>query len=84
MATVHSIERPGPTGSGAEGENKMIKPKRTADQQVADEADLKALNPLASRRTISDSQAEPKFHANHKHLKADRLAQEAGLKAKGK
>jgi hypothetical protein len=59
----------------------MIKPKRSADQQVADEADRRALNPLASR-TISDRQAEPEFQANHKRLRAERLAREAGLKAK--
>ena len=62
----------------------MIKPKRSAEQQVADEADRRALNPLASRQTISDSQAEPEFRENHKRLKADRLAREAGLKAKKK
>jgi hypothetical protein len=39
----------------------MIKPKLSAAQQVADEADRRALNPLASRQTISDSQAEPEF-----------------------
>jgi len=62
----------------------MIKPERAAEQQVADEADRKALNPLASRQTISDSKAKPEFQENHKRLKADRLAREAGLKAKGK
>jgi hypothetical protein len=55
----------------------MTKPKRSAQQQVADEADRKALNPLASRQTISDSQAEPEFQENHKRLKADRMAREA-------
>jgi hypothetical protein len=61
----------------------MIKPKRTAEQQVPDEADRKALNPLASRQTISDSQAEPEFQKNYKRLKGDRLAREAAeLKAK--
>jgi hypothetical protein len=55
----------------------MIKPKRSAEQQVADEIDRKAFNPLASRQTISDSQAEPEFRANHKRLRADRLAREA-------
>jgi hypothetical protein len=60
---------------------KMITPKRTAEQQVADEADRKALNPNASRQTISDSQAESEFQENHKRLKADRLARE---RAKGK
>jgi hypothetical protein len=61
----------------------MIKPKRTAEQQVADEAERRALHPLASRQTISDSQAEPEFQENHKRLKADRLAREAKLKAEG-
>jgi hypothetical protein len=62
----------------------MIKPKRSAEQQVGDEADRRALNPLASRQTISDSQAEPEFQENHRRLKADRVAREAALKAKGK
>ena len=61
----------------------MIGPmKRTSEQQVADEAARKALNPVGSRQTISDSQAEPEFQENHKRLKADRLAREAALKAK--
>jgi hypothetical protein len=60
----------------------MIKPRRSAEQQVTDEADRRALNPLASKQTISDSQAEPEFQENHKRLKADRLARVAGLKAK--
>jgi hypothetical protein len=71
-----------PGRARAEGESQMIKPKRSAEQQVADEADRKALNPVSSRQTISDSQAEPEFQENHKRLKADRLAREAGLKAK--
>jgi hypothetical protein len=62
----------------------MIKPKRSAEHQVADEADRRALHPLASRQTISESQAEPEFQENHKRLKADRLAREAGPKAKGR
>jgi hypothetical protein len=63
----------------------MIKPKRSAEQQVADEADRRALSPLTSRQTISDSQAEPEFQETHKRLKAERLARDAaGLKAKGK
>jgi len=37
----------------------MIKPKRSAEQQVADELERRALHPLSSRQTISDSQAEP-------------------------
>ena len=59
-----------------------MKPKRSAEQQVADEADRRALNPVATRQTILDSQAEPAFQENHKRLKADRLVREAGLKAK--
>jgi hypothetical protein len=62
----------------------MIKPKRSAEQQVADEADRRALNPMASRQTIADSQAAPEFQENLKRLKAERLAREAGLKTKGK
>src|SRR2546421_6354206 len=64
----------------------MIKPKRSAEQQVADELERRAVHPLSSRQTISDSQAEPEFHANHKRLRAERLAREAvelGLKAEG-
>jgi hypothetical protein len=62
----------------------MIKPKRSAEQQVADEADRRALHPLATRQTIADSQAAPEFHENHLRLRADRLAREAALKGKGK
>jgi hypothetical protein len=63
----------------------MIKPKRSAEQQVADEADRRALNPIGSRQTIAESQAEPEFQEIHKRLKADRLAREAAdLKAKRK
>jgi hypothetical protein len=61
----------------------MIKGKRSAEQQVADELERRALHPLSSRQTISDSQAEPEFQENHKRLKADRLAREAAeLKVK--
>jgi hypothetical protein len=63
----------------------MIKPKRSAEQQIADEADRRALHPLASRQTISDGQARPEFQENHKRLRAERLAREtAELKAKGR
>ena len=62
----------------------MSKEKRSAEQQVADEASRRALNPNASKQAISDSQAIPEFQENHKRLKADRLAREADLKAKGK
>jgi DNA-binding NarL/FixJ family response regulator len=60
------------------------KQKRSAEQQVADEADRRALNLQATRQTIADSQAAPAFQENHKRLKAERIAREAGLKAKGK
>jgi hypothetical protein len=62
----------------------MSKEKRSAEQQVADEADRRALNPNASKQAISESQAMPEFEENHKRLKADRLAREAALKAKPK
>jgi hypothetical protein len=62
----------------------MIKPKRSAEQEVADEADRRALHPLTTRQTIADSQAAPEFQENLKRLKAERLAREAAEKAKGK
>jgi len=62
----------------------MIKPKKSAEQQVADEADRKALNPIGSRQTIAESQAAPEFKENLKRLKTERLAREAALKVKGK
>ncbi|MCK1424538.1 hypothetical protein IVB15_29080 [Bradyrhizobium sp. 182] len=58
----------------------MTKPKRSAEQQVADEAERKAQNPNAARQTIADSQADPEFHENHKRLRAERLARDAGRK----
>ena len=61
----------------------MIKPRRTAEQQMSDEAERRALHPLTSRQTITDSQADPKFQENHERLKADRRAREAA-EPKGK
>jgi hypothetical protein len=67
----------------SEGKRKMIKPKRTAEQQISDEAERRARHPLTSRQTITDSQADPKFQENLKRLKGDRQAREAAeLKAK--
>jgi hypothetical protein len=63
----------------------MIKPKRSAEQQVANELERRASKPISSRRSISDSQAEPEFHTNLKRLRAERQARDAvelGLKAK--
>ena len=51
--------------------------KRSAEQQVADEANRTALNPNASKQKISESQAAPEFEENHKRLRAERLAREA-------
>jgi hypothetical protein len=68
----------------------MMKPRRTAEQrlankqQLAHEAEQRALHPLTARQTIADSQAAPEFQANLERLKAERLAREAKLKAKGK
>jgi len=62
----------------------MSMEKRSAEQQVADEAIRTALNPNAARQKISDSQSVPEFDENHKRLRAERLAREAGLKAKAK
>jgi hypothetical protein len=56
----------------------MIKPKLSAEQQVAREAARRALHPMTSRQMISESQAEPEFQENHKRLRADRLARETG------
>ena len=60
----------------------MSKEKRSAEEQVADEANRKALNPTAARQKISDGQAAPEFQENRERLKAERLAREAGLKVK--
>jgi hypothetical protein len=62
----------------------MSKAARSAEQQLADEAALRALHPLTSRQKISESQAAPEFEENHKRLRTERLAREAGLTAKGK
>jgi hypothetical protein len=62
----------------------MSKEKKSAEQQIVDGADRRALHPLTSRQMISDDQAAPEFQQNHKRLRADRLAREAGLKAKEK
>ena len=54
----------------------MTERKRSAQQQVADEADRKAQNPNGARQTIADSQADPEFLENHRRLRAERLARE--------
>ncbi len=55
----------------------MSTEKRSVEKQMADEANLRALNPNASKQKISESQAAPEFEENHKRLRADRLAREA-------
>jgi hypothetical protein len=62
----------------------MSMEKRTAEQQVADQANRTALNPNASKQKISDTQALPEFEENYKRLREERLTREAGLKAKEK
>ncbi|MBR0811495.1 MULTISPECIES: hypothetical protein [Bradyrhizobium] len=59
----------------------MTKTKRSAEQQIADEADRRAQNPNGARQTIADSQADPEFHENHKRLRAERLARDAAHKS---
>jgi hypothetical protein len=54
----------------------MTKPKRTAEQQIADETDRKAQNPVGARQTIADRHADPEFQENHRRLKAERLARD--------
>jgi hypothetical protein len=60
----------------------MSNEKKPAQQQIAVEADRRALNPIGSRQTIADSQAAPEFQENLKRLRTERLAREAELKAK--
>jgi hypothetical protein len=85
MSRSESVIRSRAKGNGLEIAKKAKgKPKRTAAEPVEDEAAGKALNPIGSRQTISDDQAEPEFQENHKRLKAGRLAREAKLKAKGR
>jgi hypothetical protein len=62
----------------------MSAEKRSAEQQVEDEAHRKALNPNAAKQKISEGQADPKFQQNRERLRAERLAREAELKVKGK
>ena len=63
----------------------MSKEKKSAEEQVADEAKRRALNPNAAKQTISESQTEPEFQKNRERLRAERLAREAAeTKAKGK
>jgi hypothetical protein len=67
---------------GVRRKRQMMKLTRSAEQQVTDEVNRAALNPMGSRQTIADGQAEPEFHENLKRLRAERAAREAGPKAK--
>jgi len=62
----------------------MSMEKRSTEQKVADEANRTVPNQNAAKQKISDSQSVPEFDENHKRLRAERLAREAELKAKGK
>ncbi len=42
----------------------MSEQKRSAEEQIADEADRKARNPTAARQKISEGQTAPEFHQN--------------------
>ena len=58
----------------------MTNPERSAEQQILDEADRKAQNPVSARQTIADRHADPQFQENHQRLRAERLARDAGVK----
>lgn len=62
----------------------MMKPTRSGQQQMADGGNRAALNPMGSRQTLADGQAEPEFHENLKRLRAERVAREARPKTKPK
>ncbi len=62
----------------------MSTEKRSAQDQIVDEANRRALNPNVSKQQIAESQAAPEFEENHRRLRAERLAREAKLKAKEK
>lgn len=55
----------------------VVEKGKSALDQLAEEAERRALHSTTSRQTIADSQAEPEFEENHKRLKADRLARQA-------
>jgi hypothetical protein len=54
----------------------MTERKRSAQQQVTDEADREAQNPNGAWQTIADSRADPEFQENHRRPRAERLARE--------
>ena len=56
--------------------------KRSALQQLADEAERKSFNRIAARQTIAEHGNTPEFEENHKRLRAERLAREAKAKEK--
>ena len=49
----------------------MSTEKKSAEEQVADEANRKALNPNAAKQKISDGQADPEFQENRERLTFD-------------
>lgn len=60
----------------------MSKVKKSAIQQLADQAARKAFNPIAARQTISERESTPEFEENHQRLRAERLAREAKARQK--
>ena len=62
------------SGSRQPSEGEAIsKEKSSAAEKLADEAKRRALNPMASTQTLSDSQAEPEFQENHKQQTVRRV-----------
>ena len=61
-------------------EKVMSKGKRSAIQQLADEAERKSFNRIAARQTISEREGTPEFEENHQRLRAEWLAREAKAK----
>jgi len=62
--------------------SKASKGKKSAQQQLADEAERKLFNRIDARQAIADYGSTPEFEENHRRLRAERLAREAEAKAK--
>jgi hypothetical protein len=60
----------------------MKSPKKSAIQQLADEAARKAFNGVAARQTISEQENTPEFRTNLERLRAERLARESKAQPK--
>ena len=60
--------------------SKVSKGKKSAQQQLADEAERKLFNRIDARQAIADYGSTPEFEENHRRLRAERLAREAKAK----